>query len=223
MRTEFSYWANLVVNLSGFSLLIPILIGFVNYKRHGKVSRVVTFFVLISGIYEFIAGKLAESGVENLKMITPWVVIETLFVCTIYKTVLTGNWKGVIKYLLIALAIIGVIDIVFYGDSDTYSSLLRSTECGVFIVLSIVYFYQLLEDLRAPSLSNEPMVWFNTAFLIYFAGNLFFFVASGTLGQTESFGDNEYDILLKLYTIHAVIIIFRNSLIARGLWIRNVK
>lgn len=213
----------MLVDLSGYSLLIPIIIGFINYRKHHKVPRVVTFFVLISGIYELISRNLAAAGIENLKLISPWVIIESVFVCAIFVTVLRGVWRSIVRYLLIAIIILGGLEIVIWGDTDTYSSLLRSTECAVFIVLSLVYFYQLLESLTVPSLSREPMFWFNTAFLIYFAGNLFFFVASGTMGPTENFGEEEFQILLRLYAIHAVVMIFRNLLLATGLWIREEK
>jgi len=200
-----------------WSITLPLLVGLFRYKRFTAVPKVVWYFVLVSTVFELVSGRIADLGDQNTDFIPYFVAIETLFLSWVYRKTLDGVWKKIIVAALILILITSLISILSASDSDTFSSNLRLVQTGVFIVLSLVYFYQLFDHVEIKALGKEPMFWFNTGFFIYFCGALFFFVASIT-PNGEEFIQEEIEFFHQLFIIHSLVMVIRNILLTIGFW-----
>lgn len=85
-------------------------------------------------------------------------------------------------------------------------------ESIVFMVYALITYFNLIKTLEYENIFSNPVFWFNTAVLVYFAGSLFVFVFSNRLlaySQKASY---------HLWAIHSVCNIMYNLLIATGFW-----
>jgi hypothetical protein len=143
-------------------------------------------------------------------------MIETLFLCWVFDKTIKGRWRFFLNAVLVVMLVLGLLQLLLWMESDRFASLMRITQSGSFIILSLVYYYQLFGRLEVKNLGKDPMFWFVTAFFMYFAGNLFFFIATGIYGGDLS--EDDIVILLRIFTVNSLILILRNIIIAIGYW-----
>jgi hypothetical protein len=80
------------------------------------------------------------------------------------------------------------------------------------IVFSILTFYQILHKKFQKNLFDSSIFWFNSAFLIYFSGNLFIYLFSAFL-------NNYYKkVFHEMWGYHSILSIILYSLISIGFW-----
>jgi len=207
------------MSASAYSIVVPLISSIARFFRHTTQARIIFYFLLVSTCAEAYTSYLANNGVENTKLMSIWVMIETLFLCWLFDKTIKGRWKIFLNVVLIVMLVLGVLTLLFWTDSDKFSSLMRMVESSAFIVLCLVYYYQLFDGLKVKNLSDDPMFWFVTAFFMYFAGNLFFFIATGVFGSAgDGFSEEELTILMRIFTINSAMLILRNIIIAIGYW-----
>jgi hypothetical protein len=216
MATILIVWSTFLMSVSSYSIALPLLSSISRYFRHTPQARVIFYFLLVSTIAELYTGYLADQGVENTDLITIWVMIETLFLCWVFDKTIKGRWRFFLNAVLVVMLVLGLLQLLLWMESDRFASLMRITQSGSFIILSLVYYYQLFGRLEVKNLGKDPMFWFVTAFFMYFAGNLFFFIATGIYGGDLS--EDDIVILLRIFTVNSLILILRNIIIAIGYW-----
>lgn len=69
-----------------------------------------------------------------------------------------------------------IVNSLFFQSVYVLPALPRALGNLCIIVLAIIYFYKLMLEAKIVKLADEPLVWINTAILIYYTGNLFFFI-----------------------------------------------
>ncbi|MGZ3885527.1 MAG: hypothetical protein ACXVPQ_11885 [Bacteroidia bacterium] len=138
-------------------------------------------------------------------------VIEFSFIIYLYKKFFERFINLPLPLLIGPFVAIASIAF-FYNGINTFSSLALSIETFVFIFCSLSAFYLIFRDLLYDSLFSEPFFWINTAILIYFAGDLFFF---GFLSFSQKYNPKT---LALIYPIHSIMHILYYILISAGLW-----
>lgn len=100
--------------------------------------------------------------------------LEFLFLSLFYKKELdrffNRKWFTGITLILILFSIVNPI---FIQDLTEYSKV-RPFSSILLVVFSILYFYRIMTESKICNLANEPMIWINTAVLLYYAGSLFY-------------------------------------------------
>ncbi|QGY42866.1 hypothetical protein GM418_04105 [Maribellus comscasis] len=79
--------------------------------------------------------------------------------------------------------VLGVLFVVYWGVNSLFiqsiyefPTLPNSLGDMLIILFAIVYFYNVMLEANIMKLADEPLVWINTAILIYFTGNLFYYI-----------------------------------------------
>ena len=214
MNKDIAYWVNLATSSSAWSILLPIAAGIYRYRNLTLVAKGVLVFVIISGISESITAWFADQGTNNTNLVPYWVAIETIFLAWIFRLALKGVWKKVLVAVTVLILLTSLVSILFWSTSDTFSSNLRLVQTGIFILVCLIYFYQLFDQGDTKNLGKDPMFWFGTAFFIYFCGNLFFFIALGIAGNDGS--QENINTLSGLFIVHSLVLIIRNVLLTIG-------
>ena len=214
MNKDITYWVNLLTNISAWSSVLPVAAGFYRFRRLTPVAKVVLFFVIIAWLFELLSSYVANQGTNNTNLVPYWVAIETIFLAWIFRLTLKGVWKKVLVMVTILILLTTLGTILFWSESDTFSSNLRLVQTGIFILVILIYFYQLFDQGDTKALGKDPMFWFGTAFFIYFCGNLFFFIALGIAGNDGS--QENINTLSGLFIIHSLVMIIRNILLTIG-------
>lgn len=194
--------------------LVAVFFGFINYRKLDKKLSLLFYFVCFGFSIDLITNILIEGfGLKNtLVFLHLYVPLEFLLLGFTYLYALRGYFNT--KFLLVI--IVGfefycLINPIFFQNINEYTHA-RSISSLLLILLSILYFHKVVIEAKIESLSKEPMIWINTAVLIYFSGNLFYNVLfSFILDYSREFS--------KMTTYYFVVLTaFFYLLIAIGFW-----
>lgn len=115
------------------------------------------------------------------------------------------HWQSVdkIAYAIIAASVLFVLfNIVFVHGFFKVSTYSISVQAVGTIVVSLLYFYVLIQQLPTESITKLPMFWINTAMLIYHSGIFLIFLSADYL--TTVLGDN-FIVYLSIHHVIALI------------------
>jgi hypothetical protein len=105
------------------------------------------------------------------------VAVATLFLGLFYREVFRDFVRTKIIHTAIFLfELYAIVNVLFLQSIFEYPSLLNAIYNMLFLLASIVFFYKTMIEAKIKNLCNEPLVWFNSAILIYYAGSLFYSV-----------------------------------------------
>lgn len=196
--------------ISGF---FPVLVAIYNYKYLDKVLKTAAVFFLVSSFFDPIMWLLAQNGSKNnMPMIHLNILVSLFFLSLLYYRLFI---KSVLKKITVFLALITLTIMLCYNrDIYGYPSV-SNTALGVqMIVLSLIYFYQLLNPLKFIDIEKQGLFWINAGVLFYFSVNIFLFMI---FTQIPVNAQQNY------YIINSVTNIIANILYSVGLFCKPQK
>lgn len=198
--------------LSAFSGLLPLAVAALRYRRYDAALRLLTWFFVVSGLFDLASVITDRWRINNMPLFHLFAVVNLLFLSAFYYRILRGQWRrpG------LALAIAGIGGLALYGvlrpgGLGQFPSAVMTAQCGLFIGLALVYFYQLLHQPVATAIEQNPLFWVNAGVLVYFSGNLFLFMLQEWLSRNPPVQHVNY------WAIHSVANILANLLYTVGL------
>ncbi len=204
----------------------------------------VSFYLLVA-LLAFIKYKVRDTYVKAIGLMFLASAFADVLSMAAYKYTINPNYVSAI-YQIIAFPILSLIYYLITGKKNKFSFILLAALCSIFgivnllfiqkgtlnaytlIVMSILvltyclyYFYWLLKELPTMHLQRLPMFWINSAFMIYYAGNLFLFVFTSYLITVLKVTQN----LLTYWSFHNFLGIFEMSIIILALWLdlKNIR
>jgi hypothetical protein len=98
-----------------------------------------------------------------------------------------------------------------------YGYILNTFEATIFIAVSVLYFLKLVREVNVPALKDFYFAWINSAVLIYFSMAFFLFLFDLYIvnHSLQTFNN--------LYSLHWLVNIAYNILLALGVWKYNRK
>ncbi|NVM64873.1 glucan phosphoethanolaminetransferase (alkaline phosphatase superfamily) [Mucilaginibacter sp. SG538B] len=170
----------LIANISVASGLLPIAAAAYNYKRLDSLMKLLALFLLISCCFDltqWIAYNYKPHDgkpLNTIPLLHLFVIISIVFFGTIYYNLFS---KPILKTITIILS--GVtLSIVIYKAIDyfDYPSISNTASGLLLIILSLIYFYQLLNPQTFIHIEKQGPFWFNSGVLFYSAVNIFLFM-----------------------------------------------
>ncbi len=140
-----------------------------------------------------------------------YTILEFALISLFYIKVIS-KWKISCVIVILVTLFLGVAIFEFMHKIKVMDDLSTTIE-SILVMLYAVYGYSLL--LKNPVQSQVtavPLFWFHSAFLLYFAGNLFLFIFINYVNQHFKGASTG------LWSIHSVMSITLKSLIAIGFW-----
>jgi hypothetical protein len=99
--------------------------------------------------------------------------IEFLLISLVYLKEMGSFYnKNLVKLLIAGFMLYCILNPLIFQDYSEYSQV-RSFSSILLLVFSNLYFYKVMIEAKVRKLNNEPMIWINTAVLLYFGGSLF--------------------------------------------------
>ena len=160
--------------LSSLTVLIPLALGFICFKKVGNLYKPIIFILLISFVTEIINTILVHSNINNMLVFNIYGLIEALLITEFYKRFLNQFHRSTIHLILMILFTVLFIYNAFLSHKlKNIDNISTSIESITFILYPLISFYLILKNLVFENLFKTPFFWFNTAILFYFSGNLF--------------------------------------------------
>jgi len=202
-----------LVLLSTISGFFPVITALYNYKQLDKVLKIAALFFLLASFFDPVMWLLAKSGSKNnMWMLHLNVVLSLFFYTLIYYKLFT---KAIYKKITIALAIITLVIMMWFNRSlDEYPSVSNTTLSVQMIMLSLLYFSQLLNPLTFVDIEKQGLFWINAGVLFYSSVNIFLFMI---FTQIPIEDQHNY------YIINSITNIIANILFSVGLFCKPQK
>lgn len=168
-----------LIRLSQFSSLIPVLIGLIYYQNLNKPFKRLVWFLTFFSFIEFTGYLMAKLFGNNMPLLHIFTILEFAMLLSVFI-----NYFNIsVKYYLVAVflfTIIVFLDAIGFKNLFLFDSLAKSIESTVFTLVSFSFYYKNLNHNSQEKLRIQPMFWYTTGILVYFSINFFQFL---TLNQ----------------------------------------
>ena len=158
------------------SIVQALFFGILFYNHLNKQLKVIFYFICLAVVTESSSLMI----VSFINGTTIWMThFYVMFEFFLWAMFFWYSMKPYIKrnlyWALVAIfEIYCILNMIFFQDIFTEYSTPRAVECILILALSIITFQRIMIESKIVNVIIEPIIWINTAVLLYFASSLFF-------------------------------------------------
>jgi hypothetical protein len=145
-------------------------------------------------------------------------IVEFILIAIIYHRTTNNSHKNLFTFAALCFVSFAITNLIFIqqGEINSYSLALMSL---ITMLFALYYFYWLIKELPTSQLQRLPMFWINSAWMIFFSGNLFLFIFTDYLVNVMK------DTQLVMWNVHNILKIIEVLMIVIALWIdhQNIR
>ena len=206
----------LILQISSFLYLIPLLIGVTKYSSLDKREKSFFLFILFSALVA--AGLVITRGLgNNLYFFYLFALGEALILP--FFLVEKGKWKDLKKwfgiYLVVLLAILAGEIFLRDGGLKNFNNLSLSANALILGAFAVRTLLVLRYDTMVDNLAKSSIFWFALGLCFYYFGNFLIY------GVSKFYQDTDLQVLTNLYDFRLFTIYF--SVIAYTIGFLKIK
>jgi hypothetical protein len=203
----------IIINSGAGFIALTVLIALLRFRYLHGAMKTMAYYAFLGGTVQCYASYLSNNKINNLYLLHLYTPLEFACILWFYSILLRGFIpQKVFLYLAFGFVTFSALNSLFIQDLKTFNTYARSLEGVLVIVLSLLWFYQTLIEMKIKKLEEEPVFWVNAGFLLYFSGNVLLFAFSNYIMNINN-SLNSY-----IWAFHALFSILVYLLIAVGLW-----
>ena len=168
--------------ISSASGLLPLIAFAYNYRYLDRVAKIIAAFFFVAALSDLLQWLFPIWHLSNIPVISAFIVINILFFGVIYYKVFINRLA---RRLTIVLSVVAILISLFYSKDIYAEPWANAASSFVFIILSLIYFYQLLSLQEFVHIEKQGLFWFNAAVLFYFSINIFVVMLIGRIPVPE--------------------------------------
>ncbi len=166
-----------LVQISILFNYLAFIVGIFRFKYFTKELRTFFYFVAF-GVLTETYSKFHQHFV--MKLTTPighfYFPIAFLILAIFYFQLLKEFIKPFFFYVVIVFyEMYCIINSIFIQSLYEYPSLVGAIGTLFIFIFSVAFFIKVMSDAKIEKLSREPLIWINTAVLVYYSFNFFYF------------------------------------------------
>jgi hypothetical protein len=200
-------WAYIAI-ITPASIVIPLAVGIVRYRRLWPSCRPVLLYLLVAGLVNGMASVLAFNRIKKMTLLHVFVVLEFLLLAWFYRLILTGRTHAAAGWLCFFFPLLAAANALFLQDIHTNPTLTRSLEAFLISAFAVSWFFRSPPDDTTGRNEAESLFWINSGVFLYFAGAFFLFLFTRTLLHKPG------EVLV--WRIHATLVLLMYLLITIG-------
>lgn len=198
---------------SNYVSVIPLLIGFVKFKRLNKAFLYLMAMVVSETAIAFYSRWQAIHGIYNTPSLHLLTFLEILFGAPFFYFILD---KKYLKAIVLGSSIIFLFytscNSLFLQDLYDYNHVARVMEGYLFVLYSFFYFYELITRPQVIELSKSSTFWIVIGFFTYFGTTQFIHLFSDIM---RSYHHDAYKLMRE---INRAMVVIYYLIFAIGLW-----
>ena len=166
-----------IFKINALTNLLAFIVGFIYFKYFSKEIKIVFYFVAFGIATEIFTRFYKHFWMQNTGPIGHFYFPVAFFIMGIFfLTTLKGFIRpAYILTLIISFEILSLINVVFIQDLYEFPSLTGSIGAMILFLFSVAFFTKVMTEAKILKLSQEPLIWINSAVLIYYTGNFIFY------------------------------------------------
>jgi hypothetical protein len=193
------------------TIIAPLAVGLPKFNHGSPTIKLLILYLLLSGIFNLGAAILAAKRINNLPFLHLFTAFELIILCLFYKHVFNSKKITRVIYTLMSVFFIfSIINSFFFENVFTYNSYARSLEAIIILSIALYYFKNSLDRYTNDTVTQKPLFYFNSAFIVYFGGSFFLFISANLIRK---------NIVLNtvMWNIHATLVLIMYILFTIGL------
>jgi hypothetical protein len=165
--------------------LVPLSIYFATRHRQEPamkflaIALVAHFFSDLIGTTTYIMG----DGETSLVLSNLYSLLETVMIVLLFRVKFNAAAGRALLFLGVCLVALQLYQIGLNPGIFVFPIFSRMVISLAVTMLSILYFYKLINDLPAVHIYKVPMLWINIGLLVYFTGNFVLFTLKDYLAD----------------------------------------
>ncbi|HVS92795.1 MAG TPA: hypothetical protein VHE59_12215 [Mucilaginibacter sp.] len=161
--------------IATYSGLLPVIAFLYNYRHLDSLMKLISAFLIVSALFDILLSLSSDWGVaNNMPAIHVYIIINIVFFGFIYYK---AFFDERLKKITLALTGAALLVCLYFAQRLLEYPSISNTASGIaFIILALLYFYQLLTRQEFVHIEKQGLFWFNAAVLFYFSINIFLFM-----------------------------------------------
>ncbi len=204
------------------SILIPLVVGLVNYRNLVKMQKLLLFLVAAALLADIFALTLYKFKLisYNIVVYNFYTLIAFNLLWFIYKESIPKLRNLATLIIQIAINLFGVVNFIFIEKWNSFNSNLMVATSISFLFLAVFSFRQILQQIQYTRLEKSPIFWINTGVIIYYSGTLILFLLSNQINSISKSANNLH---LAVWALNSVFNIILMSAYSFALWQKAAK
>jgi len=171
--------AVLLTNVTVISDFLPVIAALYNYRRLDSTLRLMALFCVLSIIPDLVGLITTYLNIvyNSLILIHLFDIMAAAFFTLIYQR---AFYKPIFKKMTLIFGITALLalifNVTFIESIWSYPSVSNTILSVLLIILSLVYFYELLSRQEFTYIEKQGMFWINSGVLFYYAITIFLFM-----------------------------------------------
>ncbi|GGF19706.1 hypothetical protein [Hymenobacter cavernae] len=173
--------------VSQLSVVVPMVVAWRRQAFFTPVIRVLSSYVYLS-LFTSLALQLGRyifhlnNPVQHL-----YTLLKTLLFSRVYYLALRRRWhRQLIFWLTAGFVLFALLDAVYLEGLIKYNSYGRAVQSLLLIGFAMLYFEQMLRELRVSRLEQDPLFLTSVGLIIYSAGTGMLFVLTNSFNEDLS-------------------------------------
>ena len=203
-----------LINLAAFSDLVPLL--FLLFQKNWNSNRVllVLFCNLSASFLVDFLCYFATAESPNLCLVNYFSIVEFMGITSMFyfmwgkrrflKGLFIINFAFIVTFILIAAS---------SGNMSITSNYITTIEAVSIVIISIIYFFEIMKDLTIVHLHDDYRFWLNAGILLYFSTVLIIF-----LFTSQILNPHASPVIKKLWLLHDIFLILFNLLLTKAIY-----
>jgi uncharacterized membrane protein YfcA len=201
--------------LTSLAVVLPIITGSITtWKQLKAPLRTLFIYFVVYTILEAVGWYYALHNWQNHFLQNTVSYLDILFLGTYFYQILQSTWikKIVISLIVITLVLTVWSHLATGRDYNRLDSFALSVGSLAMISMSLLFFYQLLNNLDVKNLLTYSNFWIVVGILIYFSGAFFTFIFAEYIAFSKDEATTQY------FQIHEYLLFLQRIFLAIGLW-----
>lgn len=198
-------------HVSSLSVLIPLTISFLQWKRLSFPLKIITWVLIFSALTDAICFIFISSRASINTNLIFNILCFIQFTLFVYAFSLLQKKKSLFVAVYIFFTVFYLVNL-FWIDGPGGFEKSNVVSGLILIILCIHYLYSLLSELRELYIYRLPMLWIAFGVLAYCSGTLFLFLINTYL--LEYFKES----YAQFWSLNNLLNITQNILYAIGFW-----
>jgi len=201
------------------TIIVALVIGIIRYKFFSKELKILFFFVAFGFLTEAFTMVFKALVMRNTMPVGNLYIPVSVFIIGLFYLKLLGGYvnRKIIIIVISAYEIICLLNLLFVQNILEFPNIIGSVGALIIIVFSLFLFSKIMVEAKIEKLSAEPVIWINSALLIYYAANFFFYIL---LNYNVKL-DNEF--ARQTVDVYRVINILFYFLLSIGFWLAKKR
>lgn len=199
------------------SILLPIGIFILNYKRAPKSLKYLFYFLVCSGVINLAALTVIRWRMSNLPLLHLYTVVEAVFFLLYFRSIFRQTAiRNILFGLVIIFPVICVINALFIQNIFTFNTYTRPLEA---IIITLTCFLYLYKSGFNENWLGSSINWVNMGILIYFPAATIIFILSNHF----TFVKLNREMVRSVWNLHAVLVFVMYLFWAKGFSLMRSK